>query len=132
MALRLPKATANGHRQVAQALWRNAPNLPTQAERVRALKQAAAQPLPEYPTEPAEQTEDIAAEQLNGRVRIQLRPCSEAEPEGAILEADYTYDPQTNAVYVFEGGTMLGKQRLRMTDDAADVARRILWNSTSP
>jgi hypothetical protein len=38
---KLPKATANGHRQVAQALWRNAPNLPTQAERVRALKQAA-------------------------------------------------------------------------------------------
>jgi hypothetical protein len=41
MKLKLPKATANGHRQIARALWRNAPNLPTAAERVRALKQAA-------------------------------------------------------------------------------------------
>jgi hypothetical protein len=33
--------TAKGHRQVAQVLWQNARNLPTAAERVRALKQAA-------------------------------------------------------------------------------------------
>jgi hypothetical protein len=38
--LKLPRATAKGHRQVAQLLWRNARNLPTAAERVRALKQA--------------------------------------------------------------------------------------------
>ena len=38
--MQLPKATANGHRQVAQILWRNAPSLP-KAERLKALKQAA-------------------------------------------------------------------------------------------
>jgi hypothetical protein len=38
--MRLPKTTASGHRHVAQVLWRNARNLPTAAERVRALKQA--------------------------------------------------------------------------------------------
>jgi hypothetical protein len=42
MKLNLPKATASGHhRHVAQALWRNARNLPTAAARVRALEQAA-------------------------------------------------------------------------------------------
>ncbi len=38
--MRLPKATANGHRHVAQILWRNAPNLPKD-QRLKALKQAA-------------------------------------------------------------------------------------------
>src|SRR5438034_7413407 len=42
MKLKLPKATANGHRQIARALWRNAPNLPTAAERVRALEAGGA------------------------------------------------------------------------------------------
>jgi hypothetical protein len=38
--MRLPKATASGHRHVAQVLWRNASTLP-KAERLKALKQAA-------------------------------------------------------------------------------------------
>jgi hypothetical protein len=40
MKLKLPKATANGHRQVAQILWRNAHHLPKD-QRLKALKQAA-------------------------------------------------------------------------------------------
>jgi hypothetical protein len=40
MKLKLPKATANGHRQVAQVLWRNASTLPKE-QRLKALKQAA-------------------------------------------------------------------------------------------
>jgi hypothetical protein len=39
MVMKLPKATANGHRQVAKVLWRNASTLP-KAERLKALKQA--------------------------------------------------------------------------------------------
>ena len=39
MKLKLPKATANGHRQVAQVLWRNASTLPKEA-RLRALRYA--------------------------------------------------------------------------------------------
>jgi len=38
--MRLPKATANGHRHVAQILWRNAHHLPKD-QRLKALKQAA-------------------------------------------------------------------------------------------
>jgi len=40
MKLKLPKVTASGHREVARALWPNAPNLPTAAERARALHHA--------------------------------------------------------------------------------------------
>lgn len=39
MKLKLPKATASGHRQVAKALWRNASTLPKDA-RLRALRYA--------------------------------------------------------------------------------------------
>lgn len=39
MKLKLPKATASGHRQVAKALWRNASTLPKEA-RLRALRYA--------------------------------------------------------------------------------------------
>jgi hypothetical protein len=41
MVMKLPRATASLHRQVAQCLWRNAPNLPIAEERARTLKQAA-------------------------------------------------------------------------------------------
>jgi catechol-2,3-dioxygenase len=37
MRLKLPKATANGHRHVAQVLWRRAKTMPT-AERVKVLR----------------------------------------------------------------------------------------------
>ena len=37
--MRLPRATASGHRQVAKALWRNAPTLP-KAEQLKALRNA--------------------------------------------------------------------------------------------
>jgi hypothetical protein len=40
MKLKLPKATASGHRHVAQVLWRNAHHLPKD-QRTKALKQAA-------------------------------------------------------------------------------------------
>jgi hypothetical protein len=40
MKLNLPKATASGHRHVAQILWRNAHHLPKD-QRLKALKQAA-------------------------------------------------------------------------------------------
>jgi hypothetical protein len=39
--MKLPRVTASLHRQAARCLWHHAPNLPTAAERVRALKQAA-------------------------------------------------------------------------------------------
>lgn len=39
MVMKLPKATANGHRQVAKVLWRNASTLP-KAERLKALRNA--------------------------------------------------------------------------------------------
>jgi hypothetical protein len=39
MVMKLPKATANGHRQVAKMLWRNASTLPP-AERLKALRNA--------------------------------------------------------------------------------------------
>lgn len=40
MKLKLPKATASGHQQIARVLWRNAHHLPP-AERLKALKQPA-------------------------------------------------------------------------------------------
>jgi hypothetical protein len=37
--MKLPRATANMHRQIARILWRNAPTLP-KAERPKALRNA--------------------------------------------------------------------------------------------